>query len=139
MASHAPVQVPRVGVPSPASILASLVSAGYLDASAQAEVLQGICALAQAAAQSTQMSFAGFLSHACGAQPDCHHALALGSTPDGSLPIHHANLKHYLHARCDFVEQHSLRILLRCSLIFMRHLLCNLQLLHANTLSARYV
>ncbi len=63
---HDPVQVPRVGVSSPASILASLVSYGYLDAAAHAEVLRGVRALALAAAQSTRMSFAGFLSQACG-------------------------------------------------------------------------
>ncbi|BDA41474.1 probable Nucleoporin NUP188 homolog at N-terminal half [Coccomyxa sp. Obi] len=59
-------QVSRVGRPSPATILASLASYGYLDAAAHAEVLHGICALAQAAAHATRMSFAGFLAHASG-------------------------------------------------------------------------
>ena len=70
------VQMPRVGRPSPATILASLASYGFLDASGHAEVLHGICALAQAAALSTRMSFAGFLAHACGKHSHHHQACA---------------------------------------------------------------
>lgn len=61
-------QVPRVGMPAPATALASLAVYPFPDAGAATDVLRALGVLAEACAPLPQVSFAGCLAHACGAQ-----------------------------------------------------------------------
>lgn len=60
------LQAPRVGSHAAASVLASLAASTYLDTSAQAELLGGLKALAEAGAHATHASFAGLIASSCG-------------------------------------------------------------------------
>ena len=66
---HASLQVPRAGVPSAASCLASLIMHPYLDIASRRDTLRGLTALAQACSQLSSTSFAGSLLAACGGLP----------------------------------------------------------------------
>ena len=63
------LQVTRVGVPSSASCLSSLITYPYLDTAGRRDTIRGLTALAQACSHLSSMSFAGSLLAASGELP----------------------------------------------------------------------
>jgi hypothetical protein len=63
------MQVPCMGMPAPASVLASLMMHASLDTPAQTEILRGLKALAEACAHAMNISFASIITHSGGAAP----------------------------------------------------------------------